>query len=169
MPSNCGGLIFQYGTYYHKPGEVYPAAIEVRPQHSDYGIRWGSIYRMQIKGDFLADDGQTLDPDEITNRINELQDVYIEDYKDTGFWLSENGVKTTKTPHYMETDDEYNLSGNQVVSRSWDHIHPANEYTNTRSFSITIQALFEQVQASILFFSQRAAVDPTQTSFIALQ
>lgn len=151
MPSNCGGLIFEYGDYQHKLGEVYPAAIEVRPARSKYGIKWASLYRIQIKGDFIADDGTELGPTEITTRINELQDVYIRDYKDAGFLLSDG----TRTPHYMETNNQYNLSGNHVTSRSWDHIHPANEYANTRSFTVAIDSVFEQDESlGILYFKE---------------
>lgn len=148
MPSD--GMIFYYGDYEHQKGEVYPRTIEVRPQATQQGVRWSSLHRMQIAGDFCAAPGVTLDAEAIGERITELQDAYLFDYQDCGFKLSDG----TETPHKLVNDDDDNLSGNIIRHRSWDHVTEA-EYAATRSFSVTIDALFRESYKEIVFFKEQ--------------
>ena len=149
--SGENGLIWAYGPYKHQPGEVYPASIEARPRlMKDSNIRWATDYRFEIKGDFCSANGVELTPAQVTTRIDELETAYFEDYKDCGFYLSD-GV--TKTAHWMESDDAFNLSGNQVLHRSWEHSGPT-EYANTRSFAITVGATWQQNFTHVVYFKE---------------
>ena len=150
------GFTFFYGNYEHPKGEVYPKTIEVRPMPNADGVRWASQYRMQVAGDFCTEDYTELTVAQISARIQALDNAYLFDYKDCGFRDPDGNL----TPHYMATDDIYNLSGNKVVHRSWDNVMPT-EYANTRSFAITIQALFQENYSEILAFRESTSKQGT--------
>ena len=143
------GFTFFYGDYEHEKGEVYPQAIQVIPRINDDGVRWASLYRMQVAGDFCSSDGTQLTVAQISTRISALNDAYQFDYKDCGFKDPDGNL----TPHRMDTNDVYNLSGNRIVRRSWDNVMPT-EYANTRSFSVTIESLFQENYTEILAFRE---------------
>lgn len=147
MASN--GFVFYYGNYSHVPGEVYPKAIQVIPQPNQDGIRWASTYRMEIGGDFLNADGSAMNSSQVSARIAQFDDVYKYDYQDCGFIDPDGG----QTPHRLLTNDVDNLSGNRIVRRSWDNRMPT-EYANTRSFSVTIEALFRESYQEIIGFTE---------------
>lgn len=156
------GLKFKYGSHVHPAGEVYPQIIEARPVFSDRGIRWATDYRMSVAGSFCADPGEPLDAAGVDEKIAELDSAYLEDYKDFGFLFPDD----SPTEHYLATNATNNLSGNRVISRSWDHRSPA-EFANTRSFSITLGARLLESYSSILYFhetvSQRGTGGPRWT------
>lgn len=138
---------FKYGDYEHTPGECYPASIEIRPMPNRDGVKWAQLIRFRIVGDFCTSDGTVLKASDISDKIEELANAYNDDYKDA-IWLDPDG---NETPHKMISNDANNLSGVQVVSRSWDHALPANEYVNTRSYSITLQSLYLWPSAPEIF------------------
>lgn len=143
-------IYFEFGSYKHPPGEVYPARIDLVPARSDQGYRWASRYRMQVAGNFCDDIGTPLTPSTVNQKILDFESAYDEDYKDFGFrFVGTN----TKTPHYIETNNQFNLSGNRVVSASWDYQTPA-EYANTRTFSIELEAIILQSYSNILEFHE---------------
>lgn len=144
------GLRFFYGGYTHPAGEVYPRRIEVRPVKSQRGVRWASEYRIEIGGDFVRGDGVAggLTRDEVKARVDLLNQTYKYDYRDCGFILPDD----SKVQQLL-TDDIDNLSGNQVIFRSWDNVLPT-EWANTRSFTVVISALFRESYSNILYFSE---------------
>lgn len=153
MPTDCyGGMTFKWGDYEHVQGECYPAMVEARPIISDHGVRYATRYRVEVKGDLLARPGEPeLNPVEINKRIDEFQKEYIEDYKDAGFFFSDG----TPTQHNMINDAPLNLSGNRIVLRSWDNGDRPNEYANTRSFSITVESVFQTQEYEILEYHEK--------------
>lgn len=134
MSSN--GLKFFYGDYEHLVGEVYPAKIEVIPRFTPEGLRWASQWTYRLKGNFV-DVNPELSPTGVNTKIGQIYDAYKDNYKDCGFRLPDGSL----TKHYMKSNDQYNLSGNRLVYRSWDHQTPT-EFANTRSFSIGISSLW---------------------------
>jgi len=153
MSSN--GLKFFYGNYEHLVGEVYPAKIEVIPKFTPDGIRWATQYTFRLKGSFV-DVEPELSPSGVDTKINDILVAYRDDYKDCGFRLPDG----TLTNHYMKSSDQYNLSGNRVVYRSWDHQTPT-EFANTRSFSIGISSLWNSSINNILSWNE--SVEKTGT------
>lgn len=143
-------IYFEYGSYKHDAGEVYPSRIELIPDRSDQGYRWASRYRMQIAGSFCDDIGTPLTPTTVNQKIIALEAAYAQDYQDFGFRFVGTNVKT---PHYIETNAAGNLSGNRVVSASWDYQTPA-EYANTRTFQIELEAIILQSYSNILTFKE---------------
>jgi hypothetical protein len=151
-----GGLVFKYGGYSHPPGEVYPQAIEVRPVVSERGIRWATDVRYQIAGSFCQTLSNPLTPALVNSRIGGLINAYTHDYQDFGFYLPDG----SETMHMIRNDDEFNISGNKVLSRSWLYQTPT-EFANTRSFSISLGARYLESYSSILFFSERIGLRGT--------
>ena len=146
---STNGLVFFYGDYEHSPGEVYPEKIEVIPRYSEEGIRWGATYNWRVAGNFLQDTTTefteyTLDP-----KIDELRLAYNVNYKDCGFKHNDG----TMTKHFMDNDDDANLSGNRVMYRSWDNKGPT-EYANTRSYSISIASTWLAAETNLLSWSE---------------
>ena len=149
------GLQFFFGNYVHPVGEVYPRSIEGRPLFTDENVRWATAIRYNVGGDFCADPLTPLTPTQISAKIDALDAAYSEDYKDFGFRL--DGVNSA---HFIENDGEFNLSGNRVLSRSWDHRGP-NEYANTRSFSMTIGCTIQDSYSQIVQFREQIAMRGT--------
>jgi len=145
---SSSGLQFFYGSYNHLPGEVYPAKIEVIPKFSPDNVRWATQYTFRIKGNFV-DVEPELDAAGVNTKIGGMLKAYADDYKDCGFKLADG----TLTNHYMKSNDTYNLSGNRVVYRSWDHDTPT-EFANTRSFSIGISSLWRNSYDNILSWTE---------------
>ena len=59
--------------------------------------------------------------------------------------------------HFIENDDQFNISGTKVLSRSWRYQSPA-EFANTRSFTISLVARFVDSYSSVLYFSERLSI-----------
>lgn len=158
------GLVFKYGSYSHPAGEVYPQIIELRPVVNDRGVRWAIDYRMQVAGSFCADPATPLTPSDINTRIAAMRAAYGWDYQDFGFYFP--GTPATPTDHVLETNHTANLSGNKVISTSWDHQTPA-EFANTRSFTISLGARLLSSVSSVMYFrevvSQRGTGGPRWT------
>ena len=147
MPSD--GLIFYYGAYEHEKGECYPAGIEYRKVPDEHGVRWASDYRYVIKGSFVNQSPELTDQ-QVGAKVAAMEAAYLEDYEDFGFKYSDG----TDTPHKVLTDDALNLSGNKVVNFSWDNTF-ATEMANTRSFTITLQARFQEAYNEVVSFNER--------------
>lgn len=146
-------IYFEYGSFKHPAGEVYPRRIELIPQHTPQGFRWASLYRMVVGGNFCSDIGTPLTPATVATRVSELEAAYVGDYNDFGFRFVGTNVKT---PHYIETNAAGNLSGNKVISASWDYMTPA-EFANTRTFEIQLEALILQAFSNIVEFQETVA------------
>lgn len=143
------GLIFEYGGYRHERGEVYPKMIEIVSVESDRGYRWAFDYRMDIAGNFCAAPDAPLTPATVNTKIAALQAAYLNDYANFGFLFAD----LSRTSHYLETDAADNISGNKVLSRSWDYQSPA-EFANTRSYGIRLGARIFSSYSSILYFQE---------------
>lgn len=143
-----GEYRFRYGNFLHPPCEVYPKRLSVTPLFSDRGIRWGSRVSMRIAGDLVQVGATELTPAEIQTRMNAIEAAYLNDYQDAGFEL--DGAWSS---HHILNNQADNLSGNQIVYRSWENALPT-ELANTRSFEVEIQAVLSQAYSDILHFSE---------------
>lgn len=149
------GIYFEYGSYKHPVGEVYPKMIEMRPIVSERGYRWAYDYRMQIGGNFCG--RPQLTPGGVDSRILALEAAYNDDYKNFGFRFS---ADDSKTAHYIETNDTFNLSGNKVIQANWDYSGPS-ELANTRSFAITLGAKIASSYSNIIDFFETVSEEGT--------
>jgi hypothetical protein len=55
--------------------------------------------------------------------------------------------------HHILNDDPNNMSGNRVLSRSWAR-RGANEWVNTRSFTITLGATIQESYSTIVAYRE---------------
>lgn len=143
-------IYFEYGSYKHPAGEVYPRRIELIPERSDRGYRYAARYRMQVAGNFCSDIGTPLTPSDINTKIAAFEAAYTNDYQDFGFRFVGTDAKT---PHYIETNASGNLSGNRITNVSWDYQTQA-EFANTRTFQIDLEAIILQSYSNIISFSE---------------
>lgn len=155
------GMQFFYGSYTHPKGEVYPAGFEYIPHYSPDGFKWATTVRMHARGELLSTTSTELTVANVSTRIAEIDTAYNKNYKDFGFKLDDG----TDSKHIVRSNDTFNLSGNRVKSRSWDNRSMGpwgnTEYANTRSFSITLEALFLTAESNIL--SWKEATEKTGT------
>lgn len=140
------GMSFYWGDFVHPPGEVYPKAVFSKALYNERGQRWARDVRLVVGGDFTCQ----INPGEISARVRALEDAYLVDYQDCGFLI--NGLPTE---HKLSNTHARNLSGNNVVSISWDNVFPNNEYVNTRSFTIEIRAIFLDALDGVIDFKER--------------
>lgn len=146
----ANGMSFYYGNYIHKTNEVVPLSVQQKYLRTHRGIRWAVQVELHIGGDFVPDDPSAeMSPEDVTARILALDEAYRNDYQDCGFLMDGQ-----LTPHYMLNNDPYNLSGNQIIYRSWDNVLPT-EYANTRSFKIIISATYLFDYSGVMYFSQK--------------
>lgn len=142
------GLTFFYGGYEHLKGEVYPYKIEIFPRKSNRGVRWASLHRMTVKGNFL-DVNPELDDAGVNARMVAMRNAYLHDYKNCGFKLDDGTV----TRHFFDNDDAENLSGNVISYRSWDNMTDT-ELANTRSFTVAIESLWQESYSGLYYFRE---------------
>jgi len=145
------GMQFYYGSYTHEKGEVYPEAIEIIPRYGPEGVRWAADYVWRLRGNFLQDPAQSaeLSPSQISTKIDELRLAYNKNYQNAGFLLDDGSPSV----HVLNSNDANNLSGNRVLRRSWDNL-TEGEYANTRSFSMTIGALYSAADSQVISFNE---------------
>tara|TARA_R110000765_G_scaffold210133_1_gene315326 strand:+ start:150 stop:944 length:795 start_codon:yes stop_codon:yes gene_type:complete len=149
------GLAFYYGNganpYIHEKGEVYPEAIEIIPRFTPEGTRWAADFIWRLRGNFFQDPAQTseLSTAQVGVKIAALRDAYNVNYQDCGFLL-DNGDPSV---HVLRSQVSNNISGNRVTRRSWDNLSEC-EYANTRSFSMTVQAVFLMADSNLISFNE---------------
>lgn len=148
---SANGMQFYYGNYTHEKGEVYPEAIEIIPRFGPEGVRWGADYVWRLRGNFFQDPNQSaeLNAAQVSTKIEQLRTAYNRNYQNCGFLLNDG----SPSAHVLNSNDAFNLSGNRVTRRSWDNL-TEGEYANTRSFSFTIQALFEMADSQVISFNE---------------
>lgn len=145
------GMQFYYGNYVHEKGEVYPEAIEIIPRFGPEGVRWGADFIWRLRGNFFHDPTQSseLTTAQVGTKIEALRTAYNRTGQNCGFLLDDG----TQSKHVLNSNDTYNLSGNRVTRRSWDNLSEC-EYANTRSFSFTIQALYQMADSNLISYNE---------------
>jgi len=112
--------------------------------------------RYQVGGQFCRELSNPLDPPAVDGLIQNMISSYTDDYQDFGFYLPDG----SPTAHLIRNDDDFNISGNKVLSRSWLYQTPT-EFANTRSFAISLGARYLESYSPILFFSERIGIRGT--------
>jgi len=144
------GVTFYHGDFTHRPCEVYPKRFSIENVRGDNGIVWAKKYTLEIGGDLVGASGAELDANEVVARIAILDAAYAAEHQDCGFKMQDG----TTTVHTLATNNANNLTGNRIVYRSWEHLHPG-ELANTRSFAVRFEALFRTSSGSIFSYNQR--------------
>lgn len=140
------GVTFFYGDFTHRPCEVFPKLFSVENLKGNNGITWAHRYTLEIGGDLVGPDGEEMTANEVVTRIGLIDTAYRDEYKDCGFRMHDG----TTTVHSLTNNDALNLTGNRIVYRSWENLHPG-ELANTRSFAVRIEALFRANNGNSVF------------------
>lgn len=142
-------MYFKYGAYQHPDDEVNLTNFEFIPIRNAQGSRIAHKIRMQVVGEIKAV-GQAA----INTAINTLINAYALDGFDFGLYHDDN----TATHHFI--DSSASTTGTRIIQRSWPRSIGA-EYATQRTFSITVEADFDDVQsppgqnAEIVSFHER--------------
>lgn len=144
------GIVFKYGGFTHRPCEVFCKLFAVQNLRGSNGFVWAKRVTMEIAGDLVGEDGAELDASEVSARIQLIEAAYANEYQDAAFFLPDG----TTRPHWIDTDHSLNLTGNRIVYRSWEHLHPG-ELANTRSFSVRFEALFRDINNHVIEYQER--------------
>ena len=144
------GVTFYHGDFTHRPCEVYPKRFSVQNLRGANGITWAKKYTLEIGGDLVGADGTELDANEVVARIALLDAAYADEYQNCGFTMQDGAT----TVHTLLTNDAANLTGNRIVYRSWEHLHPG-ELANTRSFAVRFEALFRHDNGPVFEYTER--------------
>lgn len=141
-------LTCHYGDFAHPECECYPRRVYIKPLRTESGLKWASIHGIDMAGDLVEEAGTPMTPSVIQSRLLALEAAYRDDFKDFGFKLD-----GTPTHHFLTNNAADNISGNQIIARSWDQALPT-EWANTRSFSVTVEAIINDAQDAIIEFSE---------------
>lgn len=138
---------FFYGGYQFNHGEISPTLVRRRSIRSARNVKYQTEFSMQAEGTLCFPDG--TQPDDIAARINEIELAFQEDYQDWGFIIYDESDAPSEV-HKVENADAFNLSGNKVDEFAWRSTAGATELANTRSFQVTLSAIFESAYSNIL-------------------
>lgn len=140
-------MYIQYGTYTHPAGEANLISFTVRPRFSPRRFRQSNIVQAQVNGTLKRNSGETESA--FSSRIQSLVNALNVDGGNFGLYQS-NG---SPTPHFMNSSDVLNITGNQVVYTSFPQNHNG-EYSSGRDFAYTIEAEYVSSESIILDYSE---------------
>lgn len=148
---------FKYGGYTHPNNEVNLVRFDILPQRSDRGLRRSRIVQMRLAGEISYCAADQIDwTDHVlyfNHRIDELINVYADDFKDAIYEVQSPNGTWRRTSHVLMNNDVNNISGVQVVARSWPS-GDGDEFATCRKFAITLQAEYLDVYSEIVSFSE---------------
>lgn len=137
----------QYGAYKHAPGEANLVSFTIKPRRTAREFQVANLVTAQVSGCLKVDDGE--DEYDLTPKIQALDDALSRDGYDFGLYHSDG----SPTHHVMESGDLYNMTGNQVVHRTYPQSHNG-EYSTGRDFAYAIQAQYQASESNILEYSE---------------
>lgn len=140
------GMYVKYGDYQHLPGEANLVSFEVRANRTDRLQKLTHTIEAHVSG-VLCDQGG--DEYDIAARVQALQTALLQDDKDFGLYHA-NG---TPTPHIMYTDDDLNLTGNQVVFYNFPASHNG-EFSTGREFQYKIRAEYYAATSQMIDYRE---------------
>lgn len=148
-------MYLKYGTYQHAPEEASLASLTVQPEMNARGHRLINVVTAHVNGELCLAPGETQY--DLSTRITALSNAFDVDGLDFGLY-HDNG---TATPHFLSSSHPDNLTGNQVIYKSFPANH-GGEYTTGREFAYAIQAKFRA--ASSLLMSYRESITHVGTT-----
>lgn len=135
-------MYLTWGSYTHPDNEIDISSISVRSMYSQRNRLEFKRWTMTVQGEIC-----TTDKDELTTRLRELQEEYNEDYRDVILHRSDG----THTAHALTNANSIN--GVRVMQFSYPK-GGAGEYATGRTFSITFQADYLDVEDDIYSFNE---------------
>ncbi len=140
-------MYVKYGTYQHPPGEANIVSFSIRQRRSARGFQLANIVEAHVSGEICAAAGETQY--NINTKLLALDNALVLDGQDFGLY-HDNG---TATHHVLYTADPYNLTGNQIVHRSYPHKHNG-EFSTGLDFSYAVRAEFAAFTSVILDYNE---------------
>ena len=140
-------MFIQYGAYAHAPGEANLISFSIRPRRSARSFQLANTVTAQVTGELKLAAGET--EYDTNTKIQALDNALSRDGFDFGLYHSDG----TPTHHYMQTSDAFNLTGNQVVYRSFPQNHNG-EFSTGRDFAYAIQAEYRATESVIMDYAE---------------
>jgi len=139
-------MYVKYGSYSHAPGEANLVSFEVRANRTPRLNKITHTVEAHVAGIMCQMQGDEYD---IAARIQNLQDALLQDDQDFGLYHTND----SPTPHVMYTDDDLNLTGNQVVFFNFPASHNG-EFATGREFQYKIRAEYYAATSQIIDFRE---------------
>lgn len=140
-------MYVQYGNYRHPMCGANLINFVIRPRRSPRGIQLANIVEAQVSGTIFAEEGET--EYEVGAKVQELKNAFSRDGFDFGLYHSDG----TPTPHIMYTNDPYNLTGNQIVHRTFPASHNG-EFSTGRDFAYAVRAEYRAAETQIIDYQE---------------
>lgn len=134
-------MFFRYGNHRHPVGEVEISSLRARTIYSARGFREGTLKTLSLAGELLGDDNV-----EVNTAILELEAAYSTQNLAAALFFGEPGNPGFATAHAWLP--EQTLGGIKVIGL--DYGNSPGEFSNHRTFSITLEALFPDFSLNIL-------------------
>lgn len=131
---------FQYGGYTHENGEVDLTRMTINYAHSPRGLRMERTDTLYLQGEIMVDGAAA-----VLTRAQEIINAYDVDYGNARLYLDDD----TPTPHGLDNDSPFNVTGVKVIDRSWPK-GGAEELANMRTFKVTLEATFADNESQLL-------------------
>jgi len=141
------GMYIKYGTFQFGVGEATFSRVSAETLRSPRGFRIAQKIQFDIDGEICLQAGE--DAYDITARLNAIQSAFANDGYDIGLYHP-NG---SATHHYLQSSNAINLTGNQVLSRSWPSAMDG-EYVDGRMFQISVGATVLDADSGLLEYTE---------------
>lgn len=131
---------YRYGSYDFEAGECDLVRVNVTNRMSPRGNRVIREVTHFIRA-LVCKDTQA----DLSAEIEAIQLAFSNDFQNAGLWLD----SSTPSKHLLDNDDVFNISGTRVLQRSFPE-GGGDEYNTARTFSATIQALYDDADSHLL-------------------
>lgn len=135
-------MYFKYGSFKHDDNDVNVTHVDAKRMYSPRNRLAFTRKTLHCLG-HICETGQAA----IKAKIEAIQAAYYDDWKDAGLYHDDG----TKSAHFL--DNSSSINGVRVLNLSFPKGDPA-EYATGRSYSITLQADYLNVEDQIYNFSE---------------
>lgn len=154
-------MYWVYGNHQHPDGEVMVKRFEATPRYSPHNDLWATLFKahlvIELQHTAAENAAISAEPDVavrktlrqtyINAKVNQLIDVYSQDYQNCGLYLDDD----TKTRHSLTNGNS--ISGTRVLYRSWDK-DGGDEFATVRSAYVIVGALYETAYTQIYNYQE---------------
>lgn len=140
-------MYIEYGSYQHAPGEANLINFSVRPRRSGRQFKVAVAVEAHVAGEIKATAGE--DQYDVNTKLEALMTALKFDFQDFGLRHS-NG---TKTAHYLNNNDDLNITGNQVVHQVFPSNHNG-EFSTGRDFAYAVRAEYRASETSLIAYQE---------------
>lgn len=136
-------MYVQYKNFVFNEGEATLANVALYRNRNSRGFTKTQTVRFDVEGEVCGP--SITAPSDITTRLNQIITAINEDGGDIGLYHDDS----SPTAHYLESNNPFNLTGNQLIYQRFPHAKNA-EYVDGRLFGFGIGAEILAADTSLL-------------------